>query len=264
MLRPRRRIDHRTGGGDRRQSLREQLWIRLMLALNRAGRRTDALSAHRRLVDLLDDELGIRPDPRWSSSRPISVAEHHRDHRRYRRHRARGRRALQADLRTAPPARRAHRNVGGRGRLVLTGKRRRYQRPFSCGRAFAQTADELGVVHVGRAPRGSAHPPSGVDSGGARTGRTDQDFAGTSSTAVDTKSGRASACLEMLASSLAEKAGQRPTLIVIDDLHRADRTAYDVLKLLLGRLSRLPVLIVGTLAGRRAGRPRRASTSSTG
>ncbi len=41
--------------------LRERLWAQLMLALYRAGRRTDALAAYRRLQVILDDELGVRP-----------------------------------------------------------------------------------------------------------------------------------------------------------------------------------------------------------
>lgn len=41
--------------------LRERLWAQLMLALYRAGRRTDALTAYQRLQVILDDELGVRP-----------------------------------------------------------------------------------------------------------------------------------------------------------------------------------------------------------
>ncbi len=238
--------------------LREQLWIHLMLALNRAGRRTDALSAHRRLVDLLDDELGIRPGPeveliaadirRGTPPRPSPVppppspaadalfgrtSELHR---------------LRAALTGA---------IGGRGRLaVLTGESGVGK--TSLAAALAQTADELGVVHVWVGhPAGVRTPPSWawtqVVRALAEQTRTSPDiFDGSRH-----KERKGFACLEMLASSLAEKAGQRPTLIVIDDLHRADRTAYDVLKLLLGRLSRLPVLIVGTWQEGGRGRPRR-------
>jgi DNA-binding SARP family transcriptional activator len=41
--------------------LREQLWAQLMVAMYRAGRRADALGAHRRLRDTLERELGIGP-----------------------------------------------------------------------------------------------------------------------------------------------------------------------------------------------------------
>ena len=41
--------------------LRERLWAQLMLAMYRAGRRTDALAAYHRLEVILADELGVRP-----------------------------------------------------------------------------------------------------------------------------------------------------------------------------------------------------------
>lgn len=41
--------------------LREHLWEQLMLALYRSGRQSDALLAYRRVYELLDDELGVKP-----------------------------------------------------------------------------------------------------------------------------------------------------------------------------------------------------------
>lgn len=41
--------------------LRERLWAQLMVAMYRAGRRADALGAHRRLREVLERELGIGP-----------------------------------------------------------------------------------------------------------------------------------------------------------------------------------------------------------
>jgi DNA-binding SARP family transcriptional activator len=44
--------------------LREHLWAHLMLALYRSGRQADALDAYQRLHQLLDREIGVRPDRR--------------------------------------------------------------------------------------------------------------------------------------------------------------------------------------------------------
>jgi DNA-binding SARP family transcriptional activator len=41
--------------------LREQLWVDLMTALHRSGRRAEALSAYRQVRALLDEELGVPP-----------------------------------------------------------------------------------------------------------------------------------------------------------------------------------------------------------
>lgn len=238
--------------------LREQLWCHLMLALHRAGRRTDALTAHRRLTDLLDDELGIRPGPeveqlaadirRGSPPQPSAApppAPPAADA-------FFGRNAELQRLRTALTG-----AIGGRGRLaVVTGESGVGK--TSLATALAQSADELGVEHVWVGhPAGVRTPPSWawtqVVRALAEQTRTSPDiFAGSRA-----KERKGFACLEMLAASIAEKAGRAPTLIVIDDLHRADRTTYDVLKMLLGRLSRLPVLIVGTWQEGGRGRPRR-------
>lgn len=53
-----------------RHPLRERFWGQLMTALHHTGRRADALLAYQRLYRLLDDELGIEPNP--------SVREVHR------------------------------------------------------------------------------------------------------------------------------------------------------------------------------------------
>ncbi|TYB69134.1 AfsR/SARP family transcriptional regulator [Nonomuraea sp. PA05] len=42
---------------------RERLWELLMWALDRDGRRTEALAAYRRIARLLDDDLGLDPGP---------------------------------------------------------------------------------------------------------------------------------------------------------------------------------------------------------
>jgi len=46
--------------------LRERRWSQLMLALYRAGRQADALTAYQRARSLLDDQLGVAPGPELS------------------------------------------------------------------------------------------------------------------------------------------------------------------------------------------------------
>jgi DNA-binding SARP family transcriptional activator/Tfp pilus assembly protein PilF len=45
----------------REHPVRERLWVLLMMALHRAGRRADALAAYRELREALVDELGVEP-----------------------------------------------------------------------------------------------------------------------------------------------------------------------------------------------------------
>jgi DNA-binding SARP family transcriptional activator len=54
--------------------LREKLWMQLMLALYRCGRRVEALNAFRDLTGLLQDELGIEPDWRLKNLRQRMLA----------------------------------------------------------------------------------------------------------------------------------------------------------------------------------------------
>ncbi|MEV2273645.1 AfsR/SARP family transcriptional regulator [Nonomuraea africana] len=46
-----------------REPYRERLWELLMWALDRDGRRVEALSAYHRIARLLDDDLGLEPGP---------------------------------------------------------------------------------------------------------------------------------------------------------------------------------------------------------
>ena len=52
--------------------LRERRWAQLMLALYRAGRQGDALSAYQRARTVLAEELGLIPDRIFAAWRPLS------------------------------------------------------------------------------------------------------------------------------------------------------------------------------------------------
>jgi DNA-binding SARP family transcriptional activator len=58
----------------RRNPLREKLWGQFMVALCRAGRRTDALRAYQKVCDVLDAELGVGPSNELRTLRHAIVA----------------------------------------------------------------------------------------------------------------------------------------------------------------------------------------------
>jgi DNA-binding SARP family transcriptional activator len=59
----------------RRNPLRERLWGQFMVALHRAGRRTDALRAYQKVCDVLDAELGVGPGTELRSLRNAIVQQ---------------------------------------------------------------------------------------------------------------------------------------------------------------------------------------------
>ncbi len=236
--------------------LRERLWAQLMLAMYRAGRRTDALAAYHRLEVILADELGVRPGLALER-----LAAEIRDE--------------SAELDWKPPpdriqvSRPAARSLFGRipeltrlhdaltdaadrrgGIAVVTGDSGVGKTALAT--EVARIADELGMVSawVGH-PGGVRTPPGWAWSQVLRTltklnGNTSLNPTPLSIELENFSAGTDFAHLETMAGAVAAQCGHRPTLIVLDDLHRADRSTRDVLELLSSFVNRMPLLVLAT------------------
>lgn len=236
--------------------LRERLWAQLMLAMYRAGRRTDALAAYHRLEVILADELGVRPGLALER-----LAAQIRDE--------------SADLHwTAPPdripvSRPTSRPLFGRipeltrlhdaltdaadrrgGIAVVTGDSGVGKTALAT--EVARLADELGMtsIWVGH-PGGVRTPPSWAWSQVLRTlanhhGNTLLTPTVPTGESESFSTGTDFAHLEEMVGAVAEQCGHHPTVIVLDDLHRADRSTRDVLELLSSFVNRMPLLVLAT------------------
>ncbi len=242
--------------------LREQLWGQLMLAMYRGGRRADALAAYRRLHSILEEELGIRP-----SESLDRLAEKIR--------------CDSAGLNWKAPATRVAVDSGTTA-ATLFGRSSELTRLHDavisaadgcgaiammtgdCGvgktalaKAAARVADQLGMSSywVGHA-HGVRVPPlwtwtqalNGMNSGNAPT-RPNLPTADPPNPGVSDKDRRSPAhftAIEAMATSIIEAVARRPTVIVVDDLHRADPASRDVLGLLASAVTRMPLLILAT------------------
>ncbi|CAN5595422.1 hypothetical protein BH09ACT7_BH09ACT7_17750 [soil metagenome] len=263
--------------------MRERLWGQLMLALYRAGRRTDALHAHSRVEAVLDVELGVRPglalerlvseirtesaDLDWQPAQSGSA----RVLPKVRRNdsifgRSRELRRLRDALTAA--------SEGRGGVAVLTGDRGVGKTALA--NEIASLADDLGMATVWAGHSGGTRrPPSwawthalrglagqvghhGKDRGLSTVPpqwwrqATEQGAAGDGSThsAFEIASATATAVTEL--------ATKWPAVLVLDDLHRADRMTRDVLELLAASVHRVPLLILATWQDGGADRPVRA------
>ena len=117
-------------------------------------------------------------------------------------------------------------------------------------------AKGLGMISVGRAtPAAFAHPVLGLGTGAAgladHNGRPSTD--NTANAAPDVNAGDETfpapvvfANPDAVATAVVRMAGRRPTVIVLDDLHRADKTTRDVLELLATFVTGMPLLILAT------------------
>lgn len=232
--------------------LREKLWAQMMLAMYRSGRRADALHAYGRVRTLLERELGVRPS---------LELERLADEIRGESTELRWHRSVDA---TPRPSR-----LLGRSRELLVGHRA--LRMASEGRGgvvvvtgdhgagktalaaeIADMAEDLGMAAVW------AGHPSGT--------RTPQSWAWTqvlrglvgATEPGDEGSGRELAA--STATAVAESATRWPAIVVLDDLHEADRFTHDVLEFLTVTIHRRPLLVLATWQDGGAGRPVRART----
>ena len=241
--------------------LREQLWAQLMIAMYRAGRRADALAAYQRLRAVLDDELGVRPGAQldrlateirnesatldWTPSAARAVATHPVTKPLYGRDRELTR--VHEVLTAAAD--------GHGGMAVVVGESGVGKTALAT--EVARLAQGLGMISVWAGHAGGVRtPPSwawaqvlrGLDdhNGRPHPGRT-------AKAAPDVNAGDETisapsifASPEAMATAVVGMAGRRPTVIVLDDLHRADKTTRDVLELLETFVTGMPLLILAT------------------
>ncbi len=255
--------------------MRERLWGQLMLALYRAGRRTDALHAYARVEAVLDEELGVRPglalerlanEIRTESTdldwRPHQSTVVRLSPKARRRDGLFGRSRELQRLRTALVA-----ASDGRGAVaVLTGDRGVGKTALAT--EVANLADELGMATVWAGHSGETRrPPSWAWTHALRglagqVGHQVKDLGLTTVPPPDeaTASFEKSAfeIAQATATAVTELSMKWPAVIVLDDLHRADRLTRDVLELLAASVHRTPLLILATWQDGGADRPVRA------
>lgn len=230
--------------------LREALWGQLMVALHRAGRRADALQTFQFLRATLRDELGVSPSAtverlaegiltesaelEWKPSPAAVTVLRQRTFGGGIYGRERELAQLRDSLLTASR---------GRGHIaVLAGESGVGKTAIAL--EIANLADHLGfsTAWVGHAA-GLRTPPAwewsqvirALDAGSGAPALTELDPA---------QDGFAHP--EAIANRVVEFARSRPTLIVLDDLHRGDGATFDVLDVVAALVHRLPLMILAT------------------
>jgi DNA-binding SARP family transcriptional activator len=225
--------------------LRERLWTQLMLALYRAGRRGDALVAYDRLHVVLDSELGVRPglavDRLANEIRSESVdldwtPTHTTFDNTLARSRPRGgifgRSSELQRLRDAVIA-----AADGRGGItVLAGDSGVGKTALAAEVADVAASFGMATVWAGHSG-GLRKSPMWAWYQVLRTLTGDAEYQSAAS---------GFELIEEIATTVDGLAGDRPILVVLDDLHRADRQTHQVLELLAGSVQRRSLLIVAT------------------
>lgn len=229
--------------------LRERLWEQLMLAMYRAGRRTDALAAYRRLQTILDDELGVRPGA--ALERLAAEIRSESSDLDWTAPTGRAGPAAQPPVRSlygrTPELTRLHsvltEAADGRGGIaVVTGDSGVGKTALAT--EVARLADDLGMLSVWVGHAGGVRtPPSWA---WTQVLRALANHSGRAPLAPAVSPPAGFAYLEAMATAVVEMAGRRPTVIVLDDLHRADRTTREVLELLASFVTRIPLLVLTT------------------
>ncbi|MBJ7289785.1 BREX system ATP-binding domain-containing protein [Williamsia sp.] len=252
--------------------LHERLWGQLMVALYRSGRRAEALATYQRARTVLDDELGVAPGAALEHlRREITRESAELDYA-----------PLRLELRTAVvDTPRNHRIVGrdrelsvlaelvattprGHGAMTVirgdsgTGKSSMaaavVDDALEQGFVFAWSTQTDGVreppmwtwVHIvdrlveyadpDDVARARVFAPEILSTRGpASVGAT-----------TDPTVGSRFEDAEKIATVIVTLVGATPTVLVLDDLHRADRPTREVLEVLSHRLREVPLLVVVT------------------
>lgn len=264
--------------------LRERLWWQLMLALYRANRRVDALRAFGRATRLLHDELGIEPGPALKSldteirreSTALSWQEEPgaRGAPRAERPPLFGR---EAELRRVEDALAAAR--GGVGRVVVLVGDSGSGKTSIAGEAVAN-AESAGFTTAWSCPPDGMRQPSlwswvqvlrvlGDNVGRGQLARAAEVIEpgllemlpGWPVPSTARSDSRADfLVLDSVVLALHRLVEGHPTLVVLDDLDRADRASREVLQLVVGNLRQLPLVVVASWSAHGAGRgPGRSS-----
>ncbi|WP_187776424.1 BTAD domain-containing putative transcriptional regulator [Antrihabitans cavernicola] len=264
--------------------LRERLWAQLMLALYRSGRRADALVAYDRAERLLDDELGVPPgdalrqladDVRvqaleldWVPPRPTLVVPPARED-------AFAIFGRSGEVEQVAPI--LANALAGQGQtVVLTGDSGAGKSAVAA--AITAEADRLGLATAWSSHTDSVRKPVlwawtqvlrrlGDSIGADRLARVNDAAPGVISTLVPEwhspptdASGTPEPNFELIegtALAVRELAVARPSLIVLDDLHLADKATHDVLALLSGWIHQLPLVVIVTWPDGGTDRPAR-------
>jgi DNA-binding SARP family transcriptional activator len=246
--------------------MRERLWAQLMLALYRSGRRTDSLHAYGRLQLVLDRELGVRPglaierlaveirtesgDLDWRPVHRGTSAGTSRGRRRAGLFgRSRELERLRAALMSA--------SDGRGGIAVLSGDSGVGKTALAS--EIATIADDLGMATVWAGHAGGARKqPASAWTQVLRelAGQTDDlRKTGDDGASNEPEPHDGSDIAESTAAAVLKLAGRWPAVVVLDDLHRADRFTHDVLELLSTSVHRIPMLVLATWQDGGADRP---------
>lgn len=266
--------------------LHERVWGQLMLALYRSGRRAEALRAYHRARTELDTELGVRPgaalerlredianqspDLEYAPLRveitPVVIATEQR-------HGVVGRSVELTRLQgLLDRMARGHgsvaviRGASGMGKTTLASAV--IDDGTSRGMASAWSGQPDGVreppmwawVHIIRRLAERADPAAleqaYIVAPVIFQGLGSHDGAHTSHLTTEALESRFEAPTE-IALVVALLIGRTPTIIVLDDLHRADKASRAVLDVLMSRLQQMPLLVLVTWRDGAADRPLR-------
>src|SRR4051794_15565654 len=222
---------------------RERLRRQLMLALYRAGRQAEALEAYRETRRVLVDELGIEPSPELQElERAILMQDP----------------ALAATARGEPDdfvgrgreldllGARLDDAMAGRGSLVLLAGEAGIGKSRLCAELASRAAARGARVLTGRCWEAGGAPAFWPWIDALRTGAPDaaQLLSDVAAPAGDDPEAARFRLFDGVAGQVQAAAGQRPVLLVLDDVHAADAPSLLLLRFLAQRLGDARLLVV--------------------